>query len=490
MEGFLRRIWKKFDVDKVVTIKKGMFLIWFGSIEERDHVLSMECPFFDSKPMIIKPWTEDMDLTKEDVKTVPIWIQLSVDFRYWGMNCLEKILKPVGKLLNVDNTTAKRKRLSYARCRVEVSLDQEFPNMVTFNNVKYELTRRYIKYEWKPTVCKLCKKLGHLEEECYHKKSDPKPQQRQQQQWVAKQVAGVQIEEDQNENSEPIAQVGDVEGSKTRADDEEEERSAIKDYQQKHNIYMQFLKQKAKCSWIREGDENTAMFHRSIKKRRLQNNIYVIRDMKGALLDKPNEVAEALLQFYQELLGSETSQREVVMPEIINRGPVLNEGQRESLIAPFTKDEIKKAMFSIHGDKTPGPDGFGSYFFRDNWEIVGDEKYEAVSSFFDSGKLLKEVNSTFLSLIPKVTCPYDVSEFRLIACCNTIYKCITKLICVRLKEVLPELIAENQGAFVHGRYIVHNIMVCQDLVRKYGRKNTTPSCMIKLDLRKAYDTVE
>ncbi|KAL2900389.1 hypothetical protein RDABS01_025471 [Bienertia sinuspersici] len=232
------------------------------------------------------------------------------------------------------------------------------------------------------------------------------------------------------------------------------------------------------------------MFHSSIKKRRLQNNIYAIRDMKGDLLDKPTEVAASFLQFYQELLGTEISQREVVMQEIVNRGPVLNEGQRESLIAPFIKDEIKKAMFSIHGDKAPGPDGFGSYFYKDNWEIVGDQTCEAVLSFFDSGKLLKEVNSTFLSLIPKVTCPFDVSEFRPIAYCNTIYKCITKLICVRLKEVLPELIAENQGASVHGRYIVHNIMVCQDLVRKYGSKNTTPSCMIKLDLRKAYDTVE
>ncbi|KAL2937631.1 LINE-1 retrotransposable element ORF2 protein [Bienertia sinuspersici] len=232
------------------------------------------------------------------------------------------------------------------------------------------------------------------------------------------------------------------------------------------------------------------MFHSSIKKRRLQNTIYAIKDMQGNLLDKPTKVADAFLQFYQKLLGTSISQRDAMMLKIVNRGPVMAEVQRKRLIGPFIKDDIKHSMFSIHRDKTPSPDGFGSYYYRDNWEIVGDQICEAMLSSFESGKLLKEVNSTFISLIPKVTCPTDVSEFRPIACCNTIYKCITKLLCVRLKEVLLELIAENKGTFVHGRYIVHNIMVCQDLVRKYGRKNTTPSYMIKLDLRKAYDTVE
>lgn len=55
--------------------------------------------------------------------------------------------------------------------------------------------------------------------------------------------------------------------------------------------------------------------------------------------------------------------------------------------------------------------------------------------------------------------------------------------------MLPNLIMENQGVFVHGRYVVHDIMVIQDIVNQYGRKKVKPSCLMKIDLQKASDSV-
>ncbi|XP_062114380.1 uncharacterized protein LOC133825462 [Humulus lupulus] len=56
--------------------------------------------------------------------------------------------------------------------------------------------------------------------------------------------------------------------------------------------------------------------------------------------------------------------------------------------------------------------------------------------------------------------------------------------------VLPVLIQPNQGAFVRGRSITHNIMIFQDPIKNYGRAVTSPRCAIKIDLSKAYDTVD
>ncbi|KAL9685328.1 hypothetical protein QQ045_022776 [Rhodiola kirilowii] len=59
-----------------------------------------------------------------------------------------------------------------------------------------------------------------------------------------------------------------------------------------------------------------------------------------------------------------------------------------------------------------------------------------------------------------------------------------------LKEVLPLIINPAQGAFVKDRSIVDNICLAQQLFNGYGRKNVSERVAWKIDLRKAYDSID
>lgn len=108
----------------------------------------------------------------------------------------------------------------------------------------------------------------------------------------------------------------------------------------------------------------------------------------------------------------------------------------------------------------------------------------AMKKFFSSGNLLKEMNNTMIALIPKVKYPGNVTKFRPIACSNVLYKCITKVICAIMRNFLPEIIADKQRAFIQERFIAHNVLICQDIVRGYSRKNASSGCIIKMDIKK------
>lgn len=94
----------------------------------------------------------------------------------------------------------------------------------------------------------------------------------------------------------------------------------------------------------------------------------------------------------------------------------LSSQQADDMIRDVSSEEIKSVIFSIGDDKSPGPDGFTAAFFKHAWDTVGTEVVNAVREFFVTGKLLKEVNHTIIALIPKVSSPTRITDYRLISC--------------------------------------------------------------------------
>lgn len=121
-------------------------------------------------------------------------------------------------------------------------------------------------------------------------------------------------------------------------------------------------------------------------------------------------------------------------------------------------------------------------------DVVVVQVMMAVKNFFAHDRLLREANTTIIAPIPKKAT--TLSNFRPISCYNTIYKCIARILVMHIMELASCLIGSEQSAFIPGRRIVDNILVAHEIVLGYHSKKGKVRCAMKIDIQKAYDSIE
>nr|GFC75930.1 methylenetetrahydrofolate reductase 1 [Tanacetum cinerariifolium] len=112
-------------------------------------------------------------------------------------------------------------------------------------------------------------------------------------------------------------------------------------------------------------------------------------------------VAESFVSHYKQFLGTnmtcdDLDNEDLFVKKICDR-------TKNNMVREVSNEEIKSAMFNIGDDRSPGLNGLSSVFFKKSWNIVGEDVCSAIKDLFHNGKLLKEINHTFLALIPKIT---------------------------------------------------------------------------------------
>lgn len=98
----------------------------------------------------------------------------------------------------------------------------------------------------------------------------------------------------------------------------------------------------------------------------------------------------------------------------------------------MTEEEVSEAIKEMQNGKAPGPDGFNVDFFKACWNIVKQDIQNVVEDSRMNRTILKVLNTSFISLIPKQDNAQTPDMFRPIALCNVVYKINPKLLLVDL----------------------------------------------------------
>ncbi|XP_071706748.1 uncharacterized protein [Rutidosis leptorrhynchoides] len=272
---------------------------------------------------------------------------------------------------------------------------------------------------------------------------------------------------------------------------------------EKENIKTNMLKQKAKNRWITEGDENSKFFHASIKRKYNKCNFRGL-NIDGRWNENPSEVKEEVKNYFQSIFESKEAERPRVVKWI---APGTYEGPTDCPNCHFVRPNLCNCTAGLH---THGPDGPVQSARSDprgdgparpvlfDTRTVGPDLLRLRNTEANNLELpfckdeiwaaIKECGASFITLVPKVTDPTSLNEYRHISLISSYYKIVAKLLSNRLRKVIPSLVGTEQSAFIKGRNILDGVLIANEIIEYVKRKKS--KCLIfKVDFEKAFDSL-
>ncbi|CAN1745807.1 LINE-1 retrotransposable element ORF2 protein [Linum perenne] len=146
----------------------------------------------------------------------------------------------------------------------------------------------------------------------------------------------------------------------------------------------------------------------------------------------------------------------------------------------------------MHPDKAPRPDGLNPAFIQSFWEVMGKEIANDCRSWLAEKAIPVGVRATNIVLLPKKDNPTRMTYLRPILLCNVRYRILAKALANRLREIMEDIIPEEQSAFILGRSIVDNVLIAVETLHALNLRRSAKVGVValKVDISKAFDRVE
>ncbi|XP_042954504.1 uncharacterized protein LOC122290887 [Carya illinoinensis] len=177
--------------------------------------------------------------------------------------------------------------------------------------------------------------------------------------------------------------------------------------------------------------------------RRKKNWIKEIKNTQGQILSEQQQIEKVFFQHFTSTFSSSRPSEVAIAKCVRAVESRVTCDMNAELLKEFHMTEVEEALKQMGPLKSPGPDGFGAYFYQAYWNIIGKEL-------------------------------------------------VSKVLADRLKKILPFIISNSQSAFIPERLITDNIMVAYEALHtmKTRLKGKMGRMAIKLDIFKTYDKIE
>ena len=246
---------------------------------------------------------------------------------------------------------------------------------------------------------------------------------------------------------------------------------------------------RSKAKWIAEGEKVTNYFCNLEKRHFVSKNMNKLIDKNGLVLQEHDKISQEVNNFYCNLYKKQYLNPPEIN-ELIQDCPILENEVKQTIEGEITLEEAGEALKNMKNGKSPGSDGFGAEFYKFFWKKIGPLVVRSLNQSFKDGEMSTTQREGLITCIPKPDKEREyVKNWRPISLLNVLYKIGATCIANRIKQVLPDLISEDQTGFVSNRYMGDNIRLIYDLI-SYLDKNNLPGMLLCLDFEKAFDSLD
>jgi exonuclease III len=219
-------------------------------------------------------------------------------------------------------------------------------------------------------------------------------------------------------------------------------------------------------------------------------HIFYLNNSPNAAVSGGKEVLHCAKRWYEEKYSPRQVQRDK-WDHFLRGVPQVSEDKRDSVEGEIALREISDAIDSLNKGKSPGPDGLPNEFYMLHKETISRCLFAVFRASFSSKRLPDSQYEAIISLLYKGKGDRgDLGNWRPLSLLNSDYKILSKVLSVRLKSTLADVISFEQSSSVPGRSIQEANLQVYNAIEDCSQDANDPEVLYSVDQKAAFDVVD